>query len=207
MHKIGILAYGSLINDPGAEIKPLIIKKLECKTMFNVEYARKSRTRGNGPTLIPCETIGRKVNAVILILDSKTDLNDAKSMLWRRETGNINSNKSYTHSNSPKTNKVQVETLNEIENIETILYTSIGKNIEGDITPENLADLAISSILSDAGEKKKDGVRYLLSNKQNGIITELSEQYEKNILSKTKCRSLEDVIEKMDKERKTKACI
>lgn len=207
MSKIGILAYGSLIDYPGEEISPLIIDKLECITPFKVEYARKSRTRGNGPTLIPTENIGKKVKAVVLILKEDTDLDYAKSILWRRETGNIKSKEEYKHSKNPNQNKVQVLITNEIIGVETVLYTSIGNNISNTITAEILSDLAIESILTKAGENKKDGIRYLLTNKKNGIITEMSEQYEKCILAKTCCKTLEESITKMDFKRENKASI
>jgi hypothetical protein len=205
MSKIGILAYGSLIDFPGEEISPLIVDRLECTTPFKVEYARKSKIRGNGPTLIPTENIGKKVKAVVLIIKDETDLDDAKSILWRRETGNIKSKEEYKHSENPSRNKVQVEITNEIIGVETVLYTSIGNNINGLITAENLSDLAIESILSEAGKNKKDGIRYLLANKQNGIITEMSDQYEKCILAKTGCKTLEESIAKMDSKRENKA--
>ena len=35
-YKIGILAYGSLITDSGKEIEPLIIDKINCKTLQSV---------------------------------------------------------------------------------------------------------------------------------------------------------------------------
>ncbi len=197
MNKIGILAYGSLIDNPGKEIESLIIDRIECTTPFKVEYARKSKKRDFGPTLIPTENIGKKVKAVILVLKDETDLNLAKSILWRRETGNNDKNEEYTHSDNPTLNKVQVNIISKLNTVETVLYTSIGKNIEGDINPKKLSDLALKSILKDAGKKGEDGVQYLLDNKKNGIVTEFSEQYEKLILKKTECDSLEDVITKM----------
>src|SRR5262249_52648561 len=50
---IGILAYGSLINDPGVEIEPLIVERISTRTPFPVEYARLSKSRGGGPTVVP----------------------------------------------------------------------------------------------------------------------------------------------------------
>lgn len=203
MYKIGILAYGSLIDNPRKEIEPLIIDRIECTTPFKVEYLRKSRTRSFAPTLIPSKNIGENVKAVVLLLNNDTDLNIAKSILWRRETGNLESGKEYKHSNNPSVNKVQIYTTHEIEGVKTVLYTSIGKNIGGTVTPEKLADLAIDSILNEAGSKKMDGIRYLLANRKNGIVTELSEEYEKLILKKTDCKTLEESIIKMDKKRKS----
>ncbi|GAA4131236.1 hypothetical protein ACFFTN_26415 [Aminobacter aganoensis] len=52
---VGILAYGSLIGDPGAEIEPAITSRIACLTPFPVEFARQSRTRKGAPTLVPSE--------------------------------------------------------------------------------------------------------------------------------------------------------
>ena len=53
---IGILAYGSLIDDPGFEIKGLISKKLNgILTPFKIEFARCSSSRGGAPTLVPVQ--------------------------------------------------------------------------------------------------------------------------------------------------------
>jgi hypothetical protein len=41
--KIGILAYGSLIDDPGAKIEPFIFHRVVCRTPFKVEFARTSK--------------------------------------------------------------------------------------------------------------------------------------------------------------------
>jgi hypothetical protein len=51
--KIGILAYGSLIDNAGEEIAPLIVERIECFTPFKIEFARLSSTRSNAPTLVP----------------------------------------------------------------------------------------------------------------------------------------------------------
>ncbi|MBC8489136.1 MAG: hypothetical protein H8D45_24205 [Bacteroidetes bacterium] len=46
-------------------------------------------------------------------------------------------------------------------------------------------------------------MRYLLAAKRNGIITGLSEEYEKQILQKTQVISLEQAIAKLDRQRMT----
>jgi len=86
-------------------------------------------------------------------------------------------------------------------NVEKVLYTSIGCNIDQPITGEILADLAIQSILSEAGRDELDGLRYLLATKRNKITTVLSEEYENQILSKTETKSLEEAIEQLDRKR------
>ena len=57
---IGILAFGSLINSPGAEIEAALIgRKLNVCTPFGVEFARSSIGRGGAPTLVPVQQGGR----------------------------------------------------------------------------------------------------------------------------------------------------
>jgi len=56
MGSIGILAYGSLIEEPGKEIEPLIRERRKgIKTPFSIEFARSSSTRDGAPTLVPVE--------------------------------------------------------------------------------------------------------------------------------------------------------
>lgn len=198
-YKVGILAYGSLIDNPGKEIEPLIIDRINCKTPFKVEFARTSSSRGGAPTLIPYET-GNEVNAVILVLENSTDLAHAKSILWRRERHKFDG-KNYVEIVSPNINQVVVLSVKDFEDVETVIYTSIGKNIEGEINAEKLSQLAIASILSDAGDEKKDGIRYLLDAKNNSIVTGLSPQYEQLILDSIEAETLEEAIEKLDLQR------
>jgi hypothetical protein len=193
MNKIGVLAYGSLIDNPGNELNPLIVERINCVTPFKVEYARKSRTRGYAPTLIPYEKIGNYVNATILVLKDDIKIETVKDFLWRRETGKIGGIERYSEILKPTPNTVQIKEIKNLKNVQTVLYTSIEKNIDGVINADILSDLAIKSILTKAGEKKNDGIHYLLANKRNGIKTELSEEYEEQILLKTQCNSLEAI--------------
>lgn len=201
-HIIGILAFGSLIDNPGREISEIEIERIVCETPFNVEFARTSSTRGDAPTLIPVEVGGQKVKAVIIVLNPKTSIETATSILWRRELHKTNRTESYTCSDNPGPNTVVVKTLTDFMNIQTVLYTSIGCNIKQTLTGELLADFSINSILSKAGQEEKDGLRYLLSAKRNGIITTLSVEYENQILLKTETNSLEQAIETLDRKRK-----
>jgi cation transport regulator ChaC len=200
-YKIGILAYGSLIDDPGIELKPLIIDRIECITPFKVEYARQSRKRGFGPTLVPYTKAGSKVNASILIFNNDTSLPEVTSMLYRREIGVTDISKTYTHTNNPKKNTTQIMLEKGFMGVENILYTQIASNIKIDFNSDDLADLAIKSILTDAGEEKRDGIRYLAQNIKNNIITEYTEAYRLAILSKTDCSSLEEAIDLLDEKR------
>jgi len=85
MNKIGILAYGSLINDPGEELKKYIIDKIPVITPFKVEFARKSIGRDEAPTLVPVEKGGTYVKAILLVLEEGVSEEEAKNMLYRRE--------------------------------------------------------------------------------------------------------------------------
>ncbi|MEO7989260.1 MAG: hypothetical protein ABI663_06945 [Chryseolinea sp.] len=199
--KIGILAYGSLIDNPGDELQPLITNRIICETPFKVEFARVSSTRDNAPTLIPVSEGGRTIKAQILVLNEALTTDQAKSMLWRRERHITDITQEYTRPNNPGTNAVLVEQLYHFNNVDLVLYTSIGKNIEQQITSQLLADYAIASIGANAGALEKDGIRYLLAVKKNGIITEFSEAYENEILKRTNTRSLREAIQQLDSKR------
>ncbi|WP_312338215.1 hypothetical protein [Sphingobacterium sp.] len=196
---IGILAYGSLIDNSGPEIGPNINRKIQCLTPFKVEFARTSSSRSGEPTLIPYDK-GKKVNAYILVLNNHIDLDTAKSMLWRRER-NLCDGKDYAEPISPSNNNVLVKTVKNFEGIDTVLYTHIGKNIDGEITADVLCDLGIDSILGTAGEEMRDGIRYLLDAKRNSITTLLSGAYEELVLKKTETKTLQEAIIKLDLQR------
>lgn len=169
-------------------------------TPFKVEYARTSRSRDDAPTLIPYEN-GKEVSAVILVLKDTIDITYAKSILWRREIHKVGENIKYIERTLPTSNQVQIITIKDFKNIDTVLYTSIAKNIDGIIDANRLSDFAIQSILKPAGESGKDGLRYLLDAKMNGIVTTLSKEYEEIILKKTNTKTLEQAIIKFDQKR------
>jgi len=95
---------------------------------------------------------------------------------------------------------VQVKILENFHTVDKVIYTSVASNLD-DNSPSILADLAIQSILSNAGDAGTDGVRYLLNAKTNGIITRFSAEYENNILEQTKTTRLEEAIRKLDGQR------
>lgn len=192
--KIGIFAYGSLIDDPGVEITPLIRERIsDVLTPFKVEFSRKSGSRDNAPTLIPVENGGAYVKGVIILLDENITLEDAKNLLWRRETRNEGTGRSYPNSKVANISTVVVEVLENFINIDYVLYTKIGANIDN-VTPSKLAELAISSAKSKSGMKKLDGISYLISAKENGIVTPLITDYENEIVSKTNTLSLIEAL-------------
>jgi hypothetical protein len=207
--RIGILAYGSLINDPGNEIKELLIEKRNgILTPFHVEFAHKSKTRDWAPTLVPVEDGGSCFEATLLVLDENTELGYAKDILYRREIDQIgNKNKHYIP-NPSNENQVYVEPLPEslgTFGIEYVLYTKIKANINP-LTPDNLAQLAIESAKKEAGKNRKDGISYLIEMKENRIHTALSYDYEQKILEKTNTSDLEKAWQNVREEFEGSAC-
>ena len=195
--RIGILAYGSLIKDPGKELEPLIRERIsDVQTPFSVEFARSSRTRDGAPTLVPVEEGGDRVQATMLVLDPAVDVQRAEDLLWRRETRNECSDQHYSATATPGPNNVVIEQLQDVANVETVLYTKIGANIKNR-TPEYLAELAICSARRDAGAKGLDGISYLICVKKQKIRTPLMPGYEAAILRKTKAQTLDKAYEKI----------
>jgi cation transport regulator ChaC len=197
MSKIGILAYGSLIEKPGKEIGLLVRERIEgVTTPFFVEFARSSSYRGGAPTVVPVEDGGGSVQAIILVLDNALSVERAEDLLWRRETGNECSDNHYNPPRNPGPNSVIVTRLHSFYGVETVLYTYIGANIKKR-TSEHLADLAIYSARGDAGASQKDGISYLISLKKQGIRTPLMADYEAAILAKTGATTLDDAFKKI----------
>lgn len=197
MSGVGILAYGSLIEEPGKEIEPLIRERRErIETPFAIEFARSSSTRDCAPTLVPVESGGDRVYATILVLDDDVNPEKAGDLLWRRETRNECSDKQYTPPSKPNPNKMVVERLKNFAGIDIVLYTKLGANIT-DLSAAKLADLAIKSAKAAAGRAGKDGISYLISVKRQGISTPLMADYENEILRKTGASSLEDALSRL----------
>ena len=195
MTTLGILAYGSLIEDPGIEISPLILERRSgVETPFCIEFARSSSSRSNAPTVIPFENGGYRVQATILVLETSVSFQQAKDLLWRRETRNEGSEKHYVCPLKPDPNRVVIETLRNFNDIDIVIYTKLGINIL-DLNPKRLAELAVNSAKA-AGKDGKDGISYLISLKRQGISTPLMPAYECEILKLANAVSLEDALKK-----------
>jgi hypothetical protein len=192
--EVGILAYGSLVGNPGSEIEAAIVKRINCRTPFKVEFARTSNTRKGAPTLVPYDN-GAEVAAQVLIVD--LPLSEAIHRLYRREIDEVGSAILYDSSKKVTPNRVVVETLRDFERVDTVLYTSIGANIEG-LSPSTLATLAIKS--ARALNNGRDGISYLINAKNAGVRTPLSDQYEAEIIRMAGATSLEDALARLRAE-------
>lgn len=195
MNNIGILAYGSLIEDPGIELKPLICERIrDVETPFNIEFARSSSSRDKAPTVVPVSGgFGSPVKGIIMVLNENVNLEKAKDLLWRRETRNEESNKHYSNPENPSSKQVVVANISDFCGLEVVLYTQIGANIDNP-TPQKLATLAIESARLNAGLQGKDGISYLMSVKNQNIETPLMKQYEAEILRLVGAGSLSEAL-------------
>ena len=186
---VGILAYGSLIGDPGSEIGSKIVEVIDCCTPFKVEFARKSSGRSNAPTLVRFNK-GGCVCGKVLVVD--LDLQEAYDCLYRREINCVGcKSKIYNH-DSKKGDAVKIGILHEFKGIDSVIYANLPANIK-DLTAGNLAHLAITSAKKRCDGR--DGISYLINAKCAGIKTPLSDEYEAEILKLTKTTSLCDARE------------
>jgi hypothetical protein len=189
--KVGILAYGSLISDPGPEIAPKIRMRIKTQSPFPVEYGRLSRTRGGAPTLVP-HPQGVPVFGEILVLDDSVSNEEARDMLWRRERHTTGGGEKYSEQSSP--NSVLVRTHLDHPRVEIVHYTDF--NSEGKIDHPSTAELAKHAVLSVKKAKDgKDGISYIMSAMAAGIITPLTDRYIQEILILTGTASLPEALE------------
>jgi hypothetical protein len=188
---VAILAYGSLIDDPGMELKPLIVAECDVTTPFPVEYARSSGKRGGGPTLIPVAD-GCRVSARLLVLAASTTATQAKDMLWRRETGRTTGR--YNPDNPPTPNTVLIDELTDFPDYSTVLSTRIASNITR-LTADRLAELAICSAKNPNVARNENGISYLQRAKTVGVLTRLTNDYEAAILQQTGASTLEHALQ------------
>ncbi len=198
MRGVGILAYGSLISDPGIEIDPQIAQRVPTMTPFPVEYARLSRTRGGAPTVVP-HSSGNPVMAEVLVLSDSVKLAEAKNLLWRRETRKEHSGQLYRESSSP--NAVVIRDAPEFCGRDHVLYTDF--NPKGKLEnpdPRSLACAAIRSV-AKAGPGQ-DGVSYLMSLIHVGVETALTLRYVAEVLALTGTGSLAEALGLLRSEQK-----
>ena len=187
---VGILAYGSLISDPKCEIEKGSIRTIDdVMTPFHVEFARKSGSRGEAPTLVPVTTGGTHVKGKVFVM--KLDVEEATDVLYRREINKVCTGKKYPRDRVANERRVMVERLTEFAGLDVVLYTQIAANIEP-LTEEGLADLAIKSVRKEG--PPRDGISYLIDAKKHGIVTALSPGYEAAILQRLGCGTLKEAL-------------
>lgn len=187
---VGVLAYGSIVDLPGAELEAVTVRRIDVETPFVVEYARSSRTRDGAPTLVPAEDGGAHLPAKILVLDGSISIPEARGILYRRESG-PGRNRAGGAEDAP-----WIKELTDFAGLDTGLYTALGANIRP-LTASKLADLAIRSAHSDAGAQRRDGISYLDQQRRRGLVTPLTGLYEAAILARTGARNLAEAWERV----------
>lgn len=193
--RIGVLAYGSLIQHPGRELQEAEgDRRSGVCTPFRVEFARSSSKRCGAPTLVPVDDGGAYVEATILVLRDGVTLDEARDMLYRREINYVGNEAKRYRPDPSRTNQVWVETLPEFACLDWVLYTRIAADIELR-TAERLAELAIESAKGSVGEKRRDGITYLRDALSNGVKTPLSDRYQTAVLERTGADNLEEAWE------------
>lgn len=186
---VGILAFGSIVKEPGAELKAVITRRVEVETPFAVEFARSSRSRDGAPTLVPVSQGGARVPAALLVLDDSVTVAAARAMLYRRETGRLN----YMSGGS---RAAWIAELPGFAGLDTCLYTAFEANIRP-LTAQKLAELAVRSAAAAAGAERRDGISYLRQQKHRGLVTPLMRPYEEAVLRRTGARDLADAWERV----------
>jgi hypothetical protein len=188
---IGILAYGSLITDPGAEIEPRITQRIFALTPFPVEFARLSASRGLAPTVVPFSR-GWAVKAEVLQLSQTTSVSLAKDLLWRREVRKIGSGFRYREASG--SNAVLIRDLMSFCGIDQVLYTDFRPNGKlANVDPEELARASIKSV--SKATPGRDGITYLMDLIAGDVITEQTAAYKARILELSGARDLSQARE------------
>ena len=187
---VGILAFGSIVEEPGGELEAVVSRRIEVETPFSVEYARSSRTRDGAPTLVPVGRGGAHIPASVLVLDNSVSVADACAMLYRRETGHLNDT-------SAGARVDWIGKLLGLAGVGICLYTALGANIPPPLTAEKLAELALRSAVGPSGAKRRDGISYLLQQKRRGIDTPLMRPYEEVVLTRMGARNLNEAWERL----------
>lgn len=193
---LGILAYGSLIDDPGEEIASATADTLHhgIMTPFPVEFARSSRTRAGAPTLVPVTTGGARVPARVFVLRGDVSDQQARDMLWRRETGGKGDAPAFFIPSNPGRDEVIIDSIVNFHAIRTVLYTRIAPNITP-LTAQRLAELASESTrCAEVAGKGRDGIGYMIAALSNGVRTKLSGAYEGEVLRRTGAATLTEAL-------------
>ena len=184
----GILAFGSMVCEPGAELAAVITRRIEVETPFRVEFARSSRTRDGAPTLVPVSEGGAHVPGALLLLDDRVTATAGRAMLYRRETG---------RSDGIDGNSAAgwIAELTDFAGTSRCLYTALPPNIQP-LTAGRLAELAVQSAAAPAGTRRRDGISYLQQQKRRGLMTPLMPSYEEAVLARTSARDLDEAWER-----------
>jgi hypothetical protein len=164
-HETAVLAFGSLIWDPGSLFAQLGTPELclPCRTPFAIEFARRSTSRGGAPTLVKVTGAGDSPAQLFVFQKPESAVRDA---LGAREGIRVERRRSHIqHCELP-----QYAGMN-------VLFAALESNLRPgeELTAENLALWAIDSVMKARGGK--DGVSYLAGCRAIGCETRLLNAY------------------------------
>jgi hypothetical protein len=170
--QVAILAYGSLIEDPGYELAPLVVDREERTTPFRVEFCRASRRWGEGPVLAP-HPAGAYVAGELLVLHPGVGLGRAMELLRRRE------------GMPPADAVVEVGAAGRL----VIIAAALPHNLpRPDMRPRALARRAATSVVRGP----RNGVAYLRAVLATRVRTPLTQPYADELLSLSQASTLEE---------------
>jgi hypothetical protein len=190
---IGILAYGSLLADPGGEIDAATVGRISVETPFPIEYARSSTGRDGAPTLVPVpEDYGAPVQAKILLIRPDMQANAIVDILYRREINKVGDvNIRYDEeAQQQKNDPVLVKPVDDLGGVPTVFYTRLKANVgvvldterSVEVKAAHLARLAVGSVTEETYAENRDGIRYLADALEHGIHTPLTDAYRAAVL-------------------------
>jgi hypothetical protein len=169
---VAIMAYGSLIHEPGPELGLVVVDRRPCRTPFPVEYGRASRRWGGGPVLVP-HPVHRGAGGVLLVLNAAVALGQAVELLRERE-------------GLPGGHGVvEVDTPGPY----LVIAACLPRNLPApDMRPRALAARAVTS----AASGPRNGIAYLRRACAFGVRTPLTDEYTAAVLDLTGAPTLED---------------
>lgn len=171
--RVAVMAYGSLLYDPGPELGPLIQERLPRRTPFPVEYGRVSAKWGGGPVLVPHGDGGR-VEGALLVLTPACDLGKAVEALRVRE-------------GLPSPQGVVEVEAGDPELM--VIAASLPRNLPlPDMTPAELGRRAAKSV----AHGELNGVAYLRGALEAGVETPRSRAYAREVLELAGADDLEE---------------
>jgi hypothetical protein len=169
--RIAILAYGSLLDEPGPELAALTTGREPFTTPFPVEYGRASERWNGGPVLVP-HPQGGPVEGALLLLAAGVELGQAVEVLRARE-------------GAPDARGiVEVATERPL----TVLAASLPRNLPlPDMEPARLAERAARSVAGGP----RNGVAYLRRAMASGVRTPRTAAYARALLEMSGAATLE----------------
>lgn len=189
---IGIIAYGSFIQNPGWEITDVIVETVTgLETPFEVEFAHKSPSHGGAPVLATVPMgIGGRVKANLLVLNSGVSLATARDILYRRAVHRVgDQDRGYPYLATPE-GEVALAEIAGFAGLDCALYTCsklniveiLDEDLPASVKAARLAQLALDSVSERTYFTFQDGLAYLSAAIHAGVSTPLTESYRQKIL-------------------------